>query len=87
MSGQVGGLGEARGARSAESAESRKSKSGASLCECGYPHADYCGGELCDVCEACGSKTACDECAGEERDRDLERAELLAEEDRLLYGI
>jgi hypothetical protein len=58
-----------------------------SVCECGYPHGDYCGGELCDVCESCGATTICDECAAEQRVRDLERAEALAEEDGLLYGV
>lgn len=56
-------------------------------CECGYTHEDYCGGELCQVCETCGLKSPCDECAADERERDEERAERLFEEDRMLYGI
>ena len=58
-----------------------------SLCECGYSHRDYCGGELCDVCEACGRLDICDECVAEENERDREREAILAEEDRMLYGI
>lgn len=56
-------------------------------CACGFAHRDYCGGDLCDECSVCGSLTVCDDCAADERERGLERAERLAEEDRLLYGI
>lgn len=59
----------------------------AANCACGYPHQDYCGGELCDECESCGRRTPCDECAAEERERDLERSERLREEEEMLYGV
>lgn len=40
-------------------------------------------------CEVCDNPEGvlCDDCADEEREQDLARAERLAEEDRFLYGI
>jgi hypothetical protein len=40
-------------------------------------------------CETCGNPEGvlCADCAEDEREQDIERAERLAEEDRYLYGI
>ena len=49
--------------------------------------AEMWGAQEPDECEVCGRIDLCDDCAEDERERDRERAERLAEEDRFLYTV